>query len=70
MDVADLTQAGLEVSGFLLPKALKAASDRIEEPMADVAVIFHWPPSEMAAFSLSELMQWRERAIARVPKNE
>lgn len=26
MDVADLTQAGLEVSGFLLPKALKAAS--------------------------------------------
>ncbi len=26
MDVADLTQMGLEVSGFLLPKALKAAS--------------------------------------------
>ncbi len=26
MDVADLTQAGLEVSDFLLPKALKAAS--------------------------------------------
>jgi Phage P2 GpE. len=38
--------------------------------MADVAVIFHWPPSEMAAFSLSELMKWRDRAIARVPKNE
>lgn len=26
MDVADLTQIGLEVSGFLLPKALKVAS--------------------------------------------
>jgi hypothetical protein len=38
--------------------------------MANIAVIFHWPPSEMAAFSLSELLQWHDKAIERAPKNE
>ena len=33
--------------------------------MADLAITFHWPPSEMWAFSLAELMAWRERARAR-----
>ena len=33
--------------------------------MADLAVIFHWGPSEMAEFSLEELMAWRERARER-----
>lgn len=33
--------------------------------MADVAVIFHFAPSEMQGWSLTELMQWRERAHAR-----
>lgn len=33
--------------------------------MADVAVIFHWPPSAMDDMSLSELMGWRERAAKR-----
>jgi hypothetical protein len=33
--------------------------------MADLAVMFHWPPSEMAAFSLQELGEWRARGIAR-----
>ncbi|MDR3353226.1 MAG: GpE family phage tail protein [Zoogloeaceae bacterium] len=33
--------------------------------MADLAVTFHWPPSEMERMSLSELMDWRERARVR-----
>jgi hypothetical protein len=33
--------------------------------MADIAVIFHWPPSEMYGWSVTELMEWRERARVR-----
>jgi len=33
--------------------------------MADIAVVFHWPPSTMDAMNVSELVQWRERARLR-----
>ncbi|EOC0418864.1 GpE family phage tail protein [Cronobacter malonaticus] len=33
--------------------------------MADIAVIFHWPPSELLPLSLTELMIWREKALQR-----
>lgn len=34
--------------------------------MADIATVFSgWTPREMAEFSLSELMDWRERARIR-----
>lgn len=33
--------------------------------MADIAVVFHWPLSEMLGMSLSELADWRERARVR-----
>ena len=33
--------------------------------MADLAITFHWPPSEMWAMTVSELMQWREQARRR-----
>ncbi|QRX82297.1 GpE family phage tail protein [Glaciimonas sp. PAMC28666] len=33
--------------------------------MADIAVVFHWDPAAMAAFTLTELMDWRERARLR-----
>lgn len=32
--------------------------------MADIAAIFHWPPSEMVHMTLDELIDWRERAVA------
>lgn len=38
--------------------------------MADIAVIFHWPPSEMNNFSLTELMEWREQARQRSGSDE
>ncbi|VWB34829.1 putative phage tail-associated protein [Burkholderia lata] len=36
--------------------------------MADVALVFHWPPSVMDSMSISELMDWRERARERYEK--
>lgn len=33
--------------------------------MADIAVVFHWPPQAMNDMSLSELMGWREDARRR-----
>lgn len=33
--------------------------------MADIALVFHWRPCDMADMSITELMQWRERARQR-----
>lgn len=37
----------------------------IDDAMADVAVVFHWPPQAMDDMSISELMGWREKAAKR-----
>ena len=33
--------------------------------MADLAITFHWQPSEMDGMTVDELMAWRERARVR-----
>lgn len=33
--------------------------------MADLAVVFHWPPESMDGMSLEELARWWARARAR-----
>ena len=33
--------------------------------MADIAIIFHWVPAVMDAMELSEIYEWRNRAIKR-----
>ncbi len=33
--------------------------------MADLAVVFHWPPAVMDSMALAELLDWRERARLR-----
>jgi len=33
--------------------------------MADIAVVFHWPPTATAELDLDELIEWRERARLR-----
>lgn len=38
--------------------------------MADLAVVFHWPPSEMGAMTLAELMDWHELARERAEPPE
>ena len=38
--------------------------------MADIAAVFHWTPAEMFGMELSELMDWHQQALDRVPKAE
>lgn len=38
--------------------------------MADLAVVFHWAPRDMADMSLAELMDWRERARTRAEPDD
>ncbi|HGO6080605.1 TPA: GpE family phage tail protein [Burkholderia cenocepacia] len=38
--------------------------------MADVATVFGWTPVVMDQMSVSELMEWRERARVRYERNE
>lgn len=33
--------------------------------MADIAAVFHWTPQAMEDLTLTELMEWRERARER-----
>jgi len=34
--------------------------------MADLAYVFHWPPSEMDAMPVDELRAWHDRAVERL----
>lgn len=38
--------------------------------MADIAVVFAFSLTELSAMSLSELMEWRERAVVRSGANQ
>lgn len=33
--------------------------------MADIAMVFHWGPEDTAPLTLTELIEWRERARQR-----
>ncbi|WP_410706942.1 GpE family phage tail protein [Citrobacter braakii] len=44
--------------------------DLIDDLVADIAVIFNWPPSEVFTMSLSEVIAWRERAAIRSGNSE
>ncbi|WP_369817928.1 GpE family phage tail protein [Novosphingobium sp. KN65.2] len=39
--------------------------DLIEEWIADIAAIFHWPLPHLEAMDLTELAMWRELAVKR-----
>ncbi|EGI2035702.1 GpE family phage tail protein [Salmonella enterica] len=41
------------------------AFDRIEDLVADIAVVFNWSPAEVFMMSLDEVVAWRERAALR-----
>lgn len=36
--------------------------------MADIATVWHWPPSEMNPMELEELIYWHELATERAPQ--
>ncbi|QCT18515.1 GpE family phage tail protein [Jejubacter calystegiae] len=33
--------------------------------MADIAAVFHWPPSVTDVMPLTEVLEWRHKAIQR-----
>ncbi|ERK16759.1 hypothetical protein L580_0338 [Serratia fonticola AU-P3(3)] len=37
----------------------------VDDLMADIAVIFHWPLSELYPMSLMEVINWRDKALQR-----
>ncbi|HDL7342877.1 TPA: GpE family phage tail protein [Yersinia enterocolitica] len=37
----------------------------VDDLIADIAVVFHWPPSELYPLSLTELILWRDKALQR-----
>ncbi|MCE9992454.1 GpE family phage tail protein [Enterobacter asburiae] len=41
----------------------------VDDLMADIAVIFHWPPSELYPLSVTDLLIWREKALQRSGNN-
>ena len=40
----------------------------MEEAIADIAFVFHWPPSEMMGWDAFELAAWWARARARASR--
>jgi hypothetical protein len=36
--------------------------------MADIAVAFHWPPSELDKMSLTEIQTWHQLAVERTQR--
>ncbi|EFE7074546.1 GpE family phage tail protein [Escherichia coli] len=38
--------------------------------MADIATIFHWPPSVTDVMPLNEVLEWRHKAIQRCGAND
>lgn len=71
LDVSDLISLAGKVVGFVacfgsltFPKNLS-----VDDLMADIAVIFHWPPSELHSLSVTELLTWRDKALQRSGNN-
>ncbi|UNY41801.1 tape measure chaperone protein [Burkholderia phage Menos] len=68
MDPADLVALGGIFAGFFDAEGAESEHgipERVEDAMADVATVFGWTPRDMDDLSLSELMDWRERARIR-----
>jgi glutathione S-transferase len=42
----------------------------VDDAIADIAAVFHWPLSDFQEMSLDELTAWRARALARRPPIE
>ncbi|MFY0399958.1 GpE family phage tail protein [Brevundimonas naejangsanensis] len=37
----------------------------LEDAWADIALVFHWPASELDHMTIRDVMEWRERAVER-----
>ncbi|WP_322766163.1 GpE family phage tail protein [Acinetobacter sp. CIP 102529] len=44
----------------------KQLPNSVDDVIANLAVVFHWTPTDCADFSLEELMAWEHRARKRI----
>ncbi|EPC7545006.1 GpE family phage tail protein [Morganella morganii] len=42
----------------------------IDDLIADIAMVFHWPPVSFDTMSVSELLKWHRLAAARIGQND
>ncbi len=57
--------------GFFADEGNEAGlCDRVEDAVADLALVFHWTPADVADMTVTELMEWRERARQRYERQE
>ncbi|WP_308748285.1 GpE family phage tail protein [Acinetobacter seifertii] len=42
-----------------------AITATVDDAIADIAVVFHWPPHTYNEMTLSQLMKWHQKAIER-----
>ncbi|MFI8682301.1 GpE family phage tail protein [Brevundimonas diminuta] len=53
--------------GFFAAEAAEGRSwpRSIDDAFADIAAVFHWPPSAMEDMTVTEILDWRDRAVER-----
>ncbi len=67
LDPADLAAMSVEVVLFVAEVGTCRFADSltVDDLVADIATIFHWPPSVTDVMPLTEVLGWRHRAIMR-----
>ncbi len=73
MDPADLTAMSVEVVTFFVEEVGACRftdSLTVDDLVADIATIFHWPPSVTDVMPLTEVLEWRYKAIQRSGAND
>ncbi len=67
LDPADLAAMSVEVVLFVAEVGTCRFADSltVDDLVADIATIFHWPPSVTDVMPLTEVLEWRHRAIMR-----
>lgn len=67
LDPADLAAMSVEVVLFVAEVGVCRFADSltVDDLVADIATIFHWPPSVTDVMPLTEVLEWRHRAIMR-----
>ncbi len=67
LDPADLTSLSVEVVTFVTEVGACRFTDSltVDDLVADIATIFHWPPSVTDVMPLTEVLEWRHKAIQR-----
>lgn len=79
-DVTQLITFGLQAAAQIidalhqararLPDAELRLPPYVDDAIADLALIFHWPLSELTALPLADLIVWREHARIRACHDE